>query len=145
MLRKPINNDPINTLHKYYIWANRMRTHFDELLDQDIKRRINDQKRFLIETDMYMSLWYGLLYVVIEGWQELELKDTMVDSLIKNKNTDLLKNYRHGVFHFHKIDSDIKFEKFFQEETTVEWIRTLNREFGRWFLNYYKQEKYAEA
>ena len=59
-------DDPINILHKYFIWANRMRTHFDEILVKYEKKEM-DEHRFNIESTMYMSLWYGLLYVVIEG------------------------------------------------------------------------------
>lgn len=136
---KIVDDDSINTLHKYYIWANRMKTHFDGLL-LNINTELSDGKKAL-EIDMYMSLWYGLMYVVIEGWRQLKLKDTEINDLIKNKNTELLQGYRNGVFHFHRINNDVKFERFFQERTTVEWVRSLNQAFGRWFLNYYVNKK----
>jgi len=142
MPEKIDENNPINTLHKYFIWANRMRTHFDEALSFSVNNKIDTKaknKKFEIEADMYMSLWYGLLYVVIEGWRELKLHDEKIDLLISDKNTELLRKYRNGAFHFNKIDNNTRFQKFFEEQSTVQWTRGLNKEFSRWFLDYYKK------
>ncbi|MEK7597280.1 MAG: hypothetical protein AAB441_01390 [Patescibacteria group bacterium] len=143
-LRVPMKNhmnsdDPVNILHKYFIWANRMRTHFDDILEKHGKRKI-DEHSFGIESMMYMSLWYGLLYVVIEGWKTLKLNNSIIDSLLKSPNTDLLNRYRNAVFHFPKIHKylDQRFENFYKEKTTVEWVRKLNLEFGRYFLQYFR-------
>ncbi len=83
---------------------------------------------------MYMSIWYGLLYVVIEGWQNLKLSDAQIDNLLKSENVDLLKKYRNGTFHYQKIYDDVRFQKFFEKRETVNWVRSLNEEIGRWFL-----------
>ena len=87
-----------------------------------------------------MSLWYGLLYVVIEGWRELKLEDQEIGKLLRSNNTDLLKRYRNGVFHFQVDYNDKRFEKFFEEITTVAWVRKLNEEFSRFFLNYFRNK-----
>jgi hypothetical protein len=83
------------TLHRYYIWANRMRTHFDEV----ISKGMLDGKAE-IESFLYMSYWYGGLYVVIEGWRELKLTDNTIDILLQSPNVELLRRYRNAVFHF---------------------------------------------
>src|SRR6266481_2912313 len=61
------------TLHRYFLWAYRMRTHFDDLLKKRIQRTAMGEKanQFYSEETMYMSYWYGGLYVVIEGWKQL--------------------------------------------------------------------------
>ncbi len=128
-------NEKINSLHRYYIWANKMRTDFYNLLSSKPASHSGDFKGWEIESNMYMSLWYGLLYVVIEGWQELKLSDRTIDELLNNKNTELLKKFRNGTFHFQEKYNDDRFQKFYEEPSTVEWVRNLNREFGRWFLN----------
>ena len=130
-------DDPVNILHRYFIWANKMRTHFDDILERYGKRKINEHS-FGIESMMYMSLWYGLLYVVIEGWKMLKLNDSVINSLLKSPNTDLLKKYRNAVFHFPKTHKylDQRFENFYKEKATVDWVRKLNFEFGRYFLQY---------
>lgn len=130
-----VEKNTIFILHRYFIWANRMRTYFYEILS---KSKNNEDKKIRdIELMMYMSLWYGLLYVVIEGWRKLGLKDYKVDELLKSSNVDLLRKYRNGVFHYPKKQkyNDERFESFYEQETTVEWVRQLNSEFGRFFLN----------
>jgi len=130
-MAKPTDRE-ILALHRYFIWANRMRTHLDAILDRgEIKRH----SEFPIEAHMYMSLWYACLYVVIEGWQGLGLKDVTIDALLKSPNTLLLKRYRNGVFHFQRKYFDRRFLEIVDDgENVVAWIRNLNHEFGRFFL-----------
>ncbi|MCK4798503.1 MAG: hypothetical protein KAT05_14070 [Spirochaetes bacterium] len=106
-----------------------MRTYFYEILEKG-----SETKYYQIESNMHMDIWYGLLYVVIEGWQELKLTDDKINELLESNNVGLLKRYRNGVFHYQKEYNDKRFENFFKESGTVEWIRSLNREMGRWFL-----------
>ena len=128
-----MNNPPIEgvvSLHRYYIWANRMRTHFDEIIP-NVHNNISAE----IEANLYMGYWYSGLYVVIEGWQELKLSDDKIDQLLASPNVRLLKRYRHGVFHFQKKYSDERFIEFMRDgDNEVHWVRTLNLEFGRYFL-----------
>lgn len=124
-------NLPVITLHRYYIWANKMRVDFYNIME--IENRIS-KAQYEIESLMHMSLWYGSLYVVIEGWQKLKLEDKIIDDLLKSKNVDLLRRYRNGVFHFQKEYSDSRFKKLWDEKDVVEWITKLNEEFGRFFL-----------
>ena len=129
----------INTLHKYFIWANRMRIFFDEILEQHLNKKI-DQHKFEIEADMYMSLWYALLYVVIEGWQQLKLQDAEISKLLKSDHVALLKRYRNGVFHFQKNDNDKRFTDFFEKDKSVTWVRLLTSSFSKWFLGWYQNQ-----
>ena len=108
-----------------------MRTHFYELLEN--KEKIKSEK-FNIEAVMYMSLWYASLYVVIEGWQALKLKDERIDELLQSENVALLKRYRNGVFHFQKVYKDKRFDEFDQKKEAAEWMVKLNKDFGRYFL-----------
>lgn len=135
-------DNPINILHRYFIWANRMRIYFDEVLKKHTERKI-DEHRFGIESMMYVSLWYGLLCVVIEGWKSLKLSDTIIDELLKSSNTNFLKRYRNATFHYPKKRQyhDDRFDNFFKEQTTVKWVRKLNSEFSRYFLDILKTNK----
>lgn len=128
----------IYTLHRYYVWSTILQKHFHDVLAQFQARG----EPFTIKSDdgirayAYMSYWYAALYVVIEGWQRLGLRDEVIDGLLESPNVELLKKYRHGVFHFH--------EDYFNEHLTtpliergdnpVEWVRSLSSAFGRWFL-----------
>jgi hypothetical protein len=123
----------ILTLHRYFIWANRMRTHFDEMLSRDVPA-----EQMQIECLLYMSYWYGGLYVVIEGWRVLKLTDPTIDTLLRSPNVGLLRQYRNGTFHFQRKYFNDKFNDLFAKGTdTVAWVRNLNAEFGRYFLASY--------
>lgn len=124
------------TLHRYFIWADRMRVHFDYIL-KNSKDSFSEslKKKEEIDTFLYMSLWYGMFYVLIEGWLQLGFKDEKIDELLKSKNVKLLKRYRNGVFHFQKEYYDKRFTKLMTEgEDIAVWIRDLRDEFSRWFL-----------
>jgi hypothetical protein len=49
---------------------------------------------------IWMQIWYGLLFVVIEGWKQSGLVDAEIENLLKNtSNVAKLKRFRHAVFH----------------------------------------------
>ena len=129
----------IASLHRYYIWANRMRTHFDEhlsALGPDIDP-LGD-----VEGNLYMSYWYGGLYVVVEGWQTLKLSDSTIDSLLEDPNVALLRRYRNGTFHYQEKYWDDRFLQFIVEgANSAGWVRELNRQFGRFFLEWHKERR----
>ena len=50
---------------------------------------------------------------------------------------ELLKRYRNGVFHFQRNYNDKRFLEFMtQGNDAVTWVRRLNEQFGRFFLQY---------
>lgn len=121
------------TLHRYYIWADRMRFHFD----QELRKRntTSDQFELSIEELMYMSLWYAQLYTVIEGWKNLRLQDNAVDSLLlQTDHVDLLRRYRNGVDHFQADYFSSKFTNFVAMTDSAVWIRSLHTAIGSYFL-----------
>lgn len=130
----------ILALHRYWIYANRMRDCFDKaLLNPDWVRlaketKIDIEMMFWIhDPGIFMSYWYGGLYVVIEGWFELGLNDPVIDSLLKSPNVALLKRYRNGIFHFQKDYMDERFHEFMASKDCVPWVRDLNKAFGDYF------------
>ncbi len=136
---------PEFTLHRYFIWANRMRTLFDDVLQRKAAGQI-DAGRFEIETFHYMSYWYSALFVVVEGWQELKLQDARIDALLSDASKlGLLRRYRNGVFHFQKKYFDDRFvDLISKDDGFVTWIRNLNQEIGRWFLEWFQIRRQAE-
>lgn len=127
----------IFSLHRYFIWANRMRTHFDEIIEGGLESASSKEG---IESYLYMSYWYAGLYVVIEGWRELGLSHPQIDNLLESPNVELLRRYRNGVFHYQSEYYDNRFMEFMQQgEDCVEWVRDLNLEFGAFFLQWHKE------
>lgn len=109
-----------------------MRTDFDSLLNE-YKSNERD-KKFEIEGFLYMSYWYAGFYVVIEGWQKLNLHDEVIDRLLSSSNVSLLRRYRNGAFHFQVDYFDKRFTEFMEKaDEPVAWIRRLDSQFGRFF------------
>jgi hypothetical protein len=125
-------------LHRYYIWANRLRIQFDEALQQESKAGVvptKDLMRVLVtDSNIFMSYWYSALFVVVEGWGRLQLSDSRIGTLLSSPNVTLLKNYRHGVSHFQPEYFDPKFLDFVTAKGIVPWVRELNLAFGAFFL-----------
>ena len=132
--------DGIWSLHRYFIWADRMRVHFEECLDNKIAmggeiKTLGDSMEVLMYP--YMAYWYSGMYVVVEGWRDLKLTDEKIDKLLESENVCRLKRFRNGSFHFQKNYFSKKFFDFMPEdENTAKWIRELRNEFSRFFLEH---------
>ena len=136
----PKHPDPAHVfaLHRYFIWANRMRVHFDGLLGK------HERPGWQVETRLYMSYWYGGLYVVIEGWQELNLSDPEIDRLLSSRNVSLLRRYRNGTFHFQKLYDDDRFMDLITKgENVVTWVQNLHDELDRFFLDWLARNQFT--
>ena len=79
----------ILTLHRYFIWADRMRVHFDSLLNS------GETATEMMHMHPYLAYWYAETFVVIEGWQELGLSDPEIDALpLTTRNASLALSER---------------------------------------------------
>jgi hypothetical protein len=110
-----------------------MRTHFYEQLAREPK--IGSKEHAFLHP--YMAYWYGGTYVVIEGWKRLKLTDPHIDELLKSPNVGHLERFRHGVFHYHPVYFDEKFQDFIASSDSVQWINAVREAFSRWFLDYF--------
>ena len=130
----------IMALHRYYLWADRMRVHFYQTLGMIVPQpsvMTSDQVVQAFFHHPYMPYWYGGTFVLIEGWQALGLRDAEIDAMLRSPNTKLLRRSRHGAFHFQRKYFDMRFFEFMEPERTPEWIFHLSEAFGRWFLAYF--------
>lgn len=121
-------------LHRYFIWADRMRFHFD----QQLKRRASSatgEFELEVEEFMYISLWYAQLYTVIEGWKKLKLTNRTVNNMLANSGyVELLRRYRNGVAHFQSDYFDSRFQNFVTQSDSASWVRNLHQALDRYFL-----------
>lgn len=111
-------HDPVETimaLHKYWLNASHLRDNFDRRLRATRRRGFvprvfrrrslpsTADRRLVMTMDsgIAMSLWYASVYVVIEGWISLGLKDPVIDSLLSNQvMVDRLRRFRNATYHF---------------------------------------------
>jgi hypothetical protein len=83
-----------------------------------------------------MSLWYGCLYIVIEGWRDLGLENQEVEAFLESPNVDLLRIYRNATFHYQKDYLHEKFMAFLREgEATATWVRGIHNAFAAYFAH----------
>src|SRR6266480_2170070 len=148
-LRQTAGMPPIFSLHRYWIYSNRMREYFEAALsasqqdstslakETDPTKAIVEAAKFSIGPGIFMSYWYGSLYVVIEGWKQLQLTDPKIHPLIASPNVKLLKKYRDGVFHFQRNFGEDRFKGFLSWRILSAWVRAIHSEFGRYFLERY--------
>ena len=119
---------------RYFIWANKFRTHFDQVIGSSAMIETNPLLWFADEAGLFLSYWYAALYVVIEGWRETGFRDSEIDALLSSPNVEYLRKYRNGVCHFQPKYLDSRFLEMASSSDSVQWVRTLNRAFGRFFL-----------
>ena len=120
------------TLHKYYLWASRMKSHAQGCGPQPPSGL--EQKVWRQQMISYAALWLSLLFVVAEGWDELKLQDAEVDALLQSPHRDLLRRFRNGAFHFQPKYFDDRFMDFFVSDEPLEWAKSLHEAIGAWFI-----------
>jgi hypothetical protein len=128
--------DPIAlaALHRYYMWSLTLKEVFLREVEEG-SSHLDPRTIMASKTTALMSHWYGAIYVVIEGWQDLRLSDEAINTLLESPNVAPLKRYRHGTFHYQRDYLDDRFLDFIDVGTAAaEWVQTLSEEFGRFFL-----------
>src|SRR5580692_2791502 len=122
------------TLHRYYIWANKFRIRFDQTIERHGATGPNSMIWFADDAGLFLSYWYAALYVVVEGWHELKCQDLEIDHFLTSPNVQHLRRYRNDVCHFHRKYLDERFLEITASADSVQWVRSLNDSFGRFFL-----------
>jgi hypothetical protein len=118
----------IFSLHRYFMWADRMRVHYGEV------GPTTSSATEAMFHHPYLSYYYGGMYVVSEGWKRLDLHDPEIDELLTSENVGRLERHRHGTFHYHPEYFDDRLLAFPSGPDSAEWIWELRHAFSRWFL-----------
>lgn len=133
-------NPDIITLYKYYVYAVQMRIEFRKEANADWLKMMSDNYNaialfFYSPPGIFFSYSYSGIYLVIEGWKELKLKDEKIDRLISSPYVERLRLFRNATFHYQKEPISWKLIQFFgtEEEGTEKWLNELYAEFGRYF------------
>lgn len=131
------SDEQIFTLHRYFVWASRQRHYFFEGVPETEFPEDPNEKRNWIRTQFVnLCYWMASLYVVIEGWRELKLKDEEIDALLESPHVSALRRFRNGVFHFQKSYFDERFMGLFEDGGAV-WASKLHNVFSRFFLEWF--------
>ncbi|GBR75862.1 hypothetical protein NO2_0494 [Candidatus Termititenax persephonae] len=105
-MRKDV--EEIASLPRYWLYSNRMKELFFEqgkklnLPQVNLHEYHGKINIYTGDLGLFHAYWYSALYVVIEGYWELGLRDKTIDSLLDKEKVRLLKLFRNGTFHFQK-------------------------------------------
>ena len=130
----------IVSLYRYYLQMRHMQSRFlHELGGGNWHEHLAKNPQyfgFLVTVDppaIYLALWQATLYVLVEGWNTLQLENTAIDHLIASSNVAALKKHRHGTFHFQYDIVPKKCRQLLQSEDVVEWTHALSAAFHDYF------------
>lgn len=127
-------------LYRHLFWADNMRKQFEYVLARDrkeLERRLETKEITfepkLLEAEMYMCLWLGCLYSVVEGWSNLKIDEPSIKKLLEKGYKKKLYGFRNAVFHPVNYD-DVRFQALAMEgQKSVDWARELTHEFMVFF------------
>jgi hypothetical protein len=128
-----VDVNQIVLLHRHWIWANLQRRRFDELLPS-APSPSHDEAFLASEAYGSMYLWYGLLWVVIEGFQvrSIDLRGRFADDIERLAPT--LRPCRNAIFHVPERNHDPRLFKPMEMPDSVPTISRVSTGFGRLFL-----------
>ncbi|MFJ1270157.1 hypothetical protein ACD661_16495 [Legionella lytica] len=104
----------------------------DKLLPEDLFTLTNLNQQFF-----RLAVSYGLLYVVIEGYQSIKIKDEDIDLALSNIDfVDKLRLLRNAIFHYQNKPLPEKLMKFILTDGSSEWISDLRKKFELFFISH---------
>lgn len=129
----------VAVLYSHWIKADSINYHLRRSLRHgpEVESGMTDDLNALAQTISTMhalSVWYGLLWVVVEGYRELKLSDEKIDALLASDDmTSSFRRFRNAVFHFQGEPLSPKLIDFITAPASEKWVNELNRSFNRFF------------
>ena len=92
----------------------------DDELEAEIPNAVTQlQNNGLIRTGSLLSVYFGLLYSVIEAWRNWTFVDAAVDTLLQSPYVKDLKQYRNAIFHVSEAADPRIMQWSFEKERVV--------------------------
>jgi hypothetical protein len=83
-----------------------------------------------------IMVWYALLYVVVEGYRELNISYPPLNEVLAEGEYDsLLRRFRNATFHYQENPFSAKLVDFLEKPESESWIQGLNRQLEAFFLD----------
>jgi hypothetical protein len=93
-----------------------------------------------------MQVFDGLMYVVIEGYRELECHDTALDELLSQTHyVEALRRFRNGTFHFQTEVVPPKLLAFLEAEDSDKRMKSLYSAFNAFFMKHLPIKEFIES
>ena len=131
-----MNDEELMTLHRHYMWCNIIKKNFEK----EIQKSIDTKSKVDIEAVMpdyygaYMSIWYGMLFGVLEVFKNKEINILEIENDI-NDVYDSLRLYRNAVFHPQPQYWSPKLLEIMKDKHSAEKIWKIHNRLGKYFLD----------
>jgi hypothetical protein len=144
----PETADPkMIALHRHWLNADSIRVRIGaDILSKEEKETLHGLTGealwlmvFGVQHSMFLALsvWYALLYVVVEGYKELGHSDKEIENLLAQEEyVDVLRRFRNATFHYQTDPLSEKLLGFLTKEDSEVWIKKLNAAFDAFFSAY---------
>jgi hypothetical protein len=128
------------SIYRQWIWADQLRSLFrnalpDSLLDLDLSGNFTIQPYWML-----MSLWYSMLFTVLEALDESKIEVPDVQSEI-DELYPILKRYRNATFHIQKGYWTQKWSDLVLDDTSADKVHKIHRQVGAFLLKSMKVEE----
>lgn len=127
----------LNALHRHWVAADTIKQYTKKLPPSPSDKSSHQPLYAVIAMSTSfkaIEVWYGLLYVVVEGYQSISLKDKDIDSVLADeRKVSLLRRFRNSVFHYQKNPEPDKYMEFLLEGETEVWAHKLHKAFKNFF------------
>ena len=128
------------SLYRRLLWTENLMDQFENVFARDqpeLERRLQTKENVfapkLLKSEMYLCLWLGCLYSVIEGWPNLKLDNPRIKQLLQKGYKKKLFDFRNAVFHPVDYD-DVRISDLAAEgQKSIDWAREVTNEFGNSF------------
>jgi hypothetical protein len=124
------------SLYRHVFWADALRKQFEIVLARDrseLERRLQTKQITfeprLLESEMYLCLWLGCLYSVIEGWSNLDIDEPRLKRLLDKGYKKKLYGFRNATFHPTDYDDSRMHALAAEGQKSIDWAREITYEF----------------
>ncbi|MDJ0625261.1 MAG: hypothetical protein QNJ31_02705 [Candidatus Caenarcaniphilales bacterium] len=134
-----ISDESLQALNKHYDIANSLHLlssresekSFSNLILSISKNDFHKVVEAIAPSYMLYCVFYSLLYVVIEGYQELKLQDAKVNQLLEKKHhVEALRRLRNSTFHYQNEPFPEKSIVFLENKNSEHWVHDLHEALG---------------
>ncbi|WP_425628275.1 hypothetical protein [Vibrio neptunius] len=122
-------------LHSHWLNADAVKVviNVETKLDESFQSELQTLSQFH-SSFCRISVFYSLLFVVIEGYRELGSSDDAIDSLLEQVDfVDALRLFRNATFHYQKTPIPEKARKFLETDGSEHWIQNIHMAFRQYF------------
>jgi len=133
-MKGKFNKQELLALHRHWMWASIIKQHFACEVQKAAARNISDPDRLMPGSyGAYMSIWYGMLFGVLEVFKNKKITLPTIQSDIESVY-ESLRLYRNAVFHPQEEYYSHKLLAIMKDRESVSKIWKIHSELGGWFL-----------